>query len=281
MTSENSSSTCHSSMASAATTCWARTSSGLVGTASFSMAPQRIRSTDTAVCARSPRCLGNSTPRLTSPTWWPARPTRWSALATLGGDSIWMTRSTAPMSMPSSRLLVATTQGRRPRLRSSSMIARCSLETEPWWALAMTASAPLLWPDCAITWAGGLPASAGRGLRARRDPGSCSRAAARSVAISLSRAVSRSASRRELAKTIVERCCSTRSTTCSSTCGQMLRRSAGVAGLLVVLLGHGHVLDGHDDAQVPLLGAGRRRRSRRAGCRRGSGRPPRAGGRSR
>ena len=42
------------------------------------------------------------------------------------------------MSMPSSRLLVATTQGSRPRLRSSSISARCSLETEPWWALAMT-----------------------------------------------------------------------------------------------------------------------------------------------
>ena len=39
--------------------------------------------------------------------------------------------------------------------------------------------------------------------------------------------------------------------------GPDARRPAGVAGLLVVLLGHGHVLDGHDDAQVPLLGAGR------------------------
>ena len=118
------------------------------------MAPLRIRWTATAVWARSPRCLGNSTPRLTSPTWWPARPTRWRALATLGGLSIWMTRSTAPMSMPSSRLLVATTAGSRPRLRSSSMSARCSLETEPWWALAMTASAPVLDPDWAMISAG-------------------------------------------------------------------------------------------------------------------------------
>ena len=88
------------------------------------------------------------------------------------------------------------------------MMARCSLETEPWWALAMTTSAPALAPDWAMIWAGGLPVSG------RSPP-------ARLVAISLSRAVSRSASRRELAKTIVERCCSTRSTTCSSTCGQM------------------------------------------------------------
>ena len=181
------------------------------------MAPVRIRSTDTAVWARSPRCLGKSTPRLTSPTWWPARPTRCRALATLGGDSIWMTRSTAPMSMPSSRLLVATTAGSRPRLRSSSMIARCSLETEPWWALAMIVSAPLLCPDWAMTWAGGLPVRASSA--SARSP---ARSSARVVAISLSRAVSRSASRRELAKTMVERCCSTRSTTCSSTWGQML-----------------------------------------------------------
>ena len=132
------SSTAQASRAVVATTCWASTSSGLVGTRSDSMAPVRIRSTATAVWARSPRCLGNSTPRDTSPTWWPARPTRCRALATLGGDSIWMTRSTAPMSMPSSRLLVATTQGSRPRLRSSSISARCSLETEPWWALAIT-----------------------------------------------------------------------------------------------------------------------------------------------
>ena len=62
--------------------------------------------------------------------------------ATLGGDSICTTRSTAPMSMPSSRLEVATTQGSRPRLRSSSMSARCSLETEPWWARAITVRAP-------------------------------------------------------------------------------------------------------------------------------------------
>ena len=237
----------HASRAVVATTCWASTSSGLVGTRIDSMAPERIRSTATAVWARSPRCLGKSTPRDTSPTWWPARPTRWRALATLGGDSIWMTRSTAPMSMPSSRLLVATTQGRRPRLRSSSMIDRCSLETEPWWALAMTTSAPALAPDWAMIWAGCLPVSG------RSPP-------ARLVAISLRRAVSRSARRRELAKTMVERCCSTRSTTCSSTCGQIepLRpSSASVVGLDLVAVGCRHVLDGDDHLEVPGL-VGRR-----------------------
>ncbi len=98
------------------------------------------------------------------------------------------------MSMPSSRLLVATTQGSRPRLRSSSISARCSLETEPWWAFAMI----------------GVSSSS-----------------LRSPAISLSRAVSLSASRRELAKTIVDRWASIRSTTLSSTCGQMLWARCG------------------------------------------------------
>jgi hypothetical protein len=30
------------------------------------------------------------------------------------------------------------------------MIARCSLDTEPWWALAMIVSAPALAPDWAM-----------------------------------------------------------------------------------------------------------------------------------
>ena len=72
----------------------------------------------------------------------------------MGGDSTWMTRSTAPMSMPSSRLEVATTAGSRPALRSSSTSARCSLETEPWWARAMTAGAPWAAPEPPISSAG-------------------------------------------------------------------------------------------------------------------------------
>ena len=38
--------------------------------------PSRIRSATTAVCTRSPRNFGKTTPRETAPTWWPARPTR-------------------------------------------------------------------------------------------------------------------------------------------------------------------------------------------------------------
>ena len=52
-----------------------------------------------------------------SPTLCPARPTRCRPLATEGGDSTWITRSTAPMSMPSSRLEVATTAGSLPGLQ--------------------------------------------------------------------------------------------------------------------------------------------------------------------
>ena len=80
--------------------CWARTSSGLVGTRMVSIWPASMRCTLTAQPIRSVRCLGNSTPWEISPTWWPARPMRCSPLATDGGASTWITRSTAPMSMP-------------------------------------------------------------------------------------------------------------------------------------------------------------------------------------
>ena len=79
---------------------------------------------------------------------------RCSPLATLGGASTQATRSTAPMSMPSSRLDVATTAGSRPDLSASSICARSSLDTEPWWARTISVSTPLLAPACAITWAG-------------------------------------------------------------------------------------------------------------------------------
>ncbi len=117
------------------------------------------------------------------------------------------------MSMPSSRLEVATTAGRRPALRSSSTRARCSLETEPWWARAITAGAPWAAPEPPMS-------SAGEWCSSRGSP------VARSYAISLSLLHRRSARRRELAKTIVERCDWTRSVIRSSTCGQIDGRSA-------------------------------------------------------
>ncbi|SLH03433.1 Uncharacterised protein [Mycobacteroides abscessus subsp. abscessus] len=130
-TASNQASTSIGSSAQTATVCWARMSSGCAGMRSASMRPVTIRSAATAQWMTSVRCFGNSTPREISPTWCPARPIRCSPLATDGGASTCTTRSTAPMSIPSSRLLVATTQRSRPLLRSSSMRARCSLLTEP------------------------------------------------------------------------------------------------------------------------------------------------------
>src|SRR5215470_5648619 len=123
-TTASSSSTGQSSSAAIATICWASTSSGLRGTRSSSICPSRIRPAATAARRRSPAYLGKMTPREMSPTLCPARPTRCRPLATEGGDSTWMTRSTAPMSMPSSRLEVATTAGRRPAFSASSICAR-------------------------------------------------------------------------------------------------------------------------------------------------------------
>ncbi|SKZ37095.1 Uncharacterised protein [Mycobacteroides abscessus subsp. abscessus] len=113
------------------------------------------------------------------------------------------------MSMPSSSELVATTQRRRPLLRSSSISARCSLETEPWCARARTVAAPVVAPD-AMTIAGAPPPT--RSLRGGSRPGSV-----RCSWISLSRAVRRSARRRELANTMVVRLVSMRSTIDAST----------------------------------------------------------------
>ena len=96
--------------------------------------------TTTAVSSRSPRYLGKITPLEGSPTWCPARPMRWRPRATDVGLSTWMTRSTAPMSMPSSSELVATRAGRRPAFSSSSISRRCSLAMLPWWA--RTSSSP-------------------------------------------------------------------------------------------------------------------------------------------
>ena len=126
------------------------------------------------------------------------------------------------------------------------MTARCSLETEPWWARATSGAAPSDWPDWAIISAG---------VRLLAVLGRPRTASARSAASSLSRAVSRSARRRELANTIVELCCSIRSRTRSSTWGHS---EPGARAVLTFLAELGHVLDRDDDLEVPPL-LGRRR----------------------
>jgi len=120
-----------SSSAQIATMCCARTSSGLRGICVSSISPSRIRCATTAHSSRSARNFGKIRPRETSPSEWPARPIRCSPRATDFGDSTWITRSTAPMSMPSSSDDVATRHGIRPAFRSSSICVRCSRAREP------------------------------------------------------------------------------------------------------------------------------------------------------
>jgi hypothetical protein len=121
-----------------ATTCWASTSSALRGTTVGSMRPSRISFTTTAHSRRSARNFGKMRPLDVSPTECPARPMRCSPRATDFGDSICRTRSTAPMSMPSSSDEVATRQGRFPAFSSSSTTVRSSRASEPWCARAIS-----------------------------------------------------------------------------------------------------------------------------------------------
>ncbi len=100
-----------------------------------------MRRTTTADSSRSARYFGKIRPRETASSSWPARPTRCSPRATDFGLSTWMTRSTAPMSMPSSSDEVATRHGISPRFSSSSISTRCSRAIEPWWARAISSSA--------------------------------------------------------------------------------------------------------------------------------------------
>ena len=104
------------------------------------------------------------------------------------------------MSMPSSSELVATTARREPSLSICSVRARSSLDTEPWWARAMTGGAEPAVSAATMIWAGG-----------RRRSGASDSGSWISAWISLSRLVSRSAERRELTNTRVERCAMTSS----------------------------------------------------------------------
>ena len=105
------------------------------------------------------------------------------------GDSTWITRSTAPMSIPSSSDEVATRQGSWPPFSISSITSRSSCASEPWCAratsidlLGRTGSAC---PPCSVAGS------------------SCSGC---SFASSFRRLARRSAARRALTKMIVEVC---------------------------------------------------------------------------
>ena len=140
MTTRSTSSTSHSSSATIETRCWASTSSGLRGITVSSISPSRIRFATTAHSSRSARNLGKIRPLETSLSWWPARPMRCRPRETDFGDSTWITRSSAPMSIPSSSELVATRQGSLPDLSSSSTTSRSSWASEPWWARAISSN---------------------------------------------------------------------------------------------------------------------------------------------
>ena len=144
---------------------------GCAGSASPRPRPSCIARVTAAQASRSPRNFGKTIPSLTASTWWPARPMRCMPLATDGGASIWMTRSTAPMSMPSSSDEVATSAGMRPRLQRVFDLER-----------------------------------AARAPASRGAPARCV-----SPASSLSAPASRSARRRLLTKISVERCARTSS----------------------------------------------------------------------
>jgi len=61
-----------------------------------------------------------------------AAASRWMSAAIVCGDPIWQTRSTDPMSMPSSSDAVATSTRSRPALRRVSASSRDSFERLPW-----------------------------------------------------------------------------------------------------------------------------------------------------
>ena len=158
-------------------------------------APSCMRRATTAHSSRSPRNLGKMRPRLTSSTPCPARPMRCRPRATDFGDSICSTRSTAPMSMPSSSELVATRHGSSPAFSSSSTFVRSSRASEPWCARAISAARG---PS-------GAGASAPR-ARQRRRRRIIILLSACLPASSFRRSATRSAERRLLTNTIVELC---------------------------------------------------------------------------
>ncbi len=63
----------------------------------------------------------------------PDLPTLWIREVTCLGDMYWTTRSTAPMSMPSSSVEVQTSALISPVLNAVSTLSRSSRGSEPWW----------------------------------------------------------------------------------------------------------------------------------------------------
>ena len=85
----------------------------------------------------SSRVSAKRTPLLIPRSEWPARPTRCRRSAIERGLPSWTTRSTAPMSMPSSSDAVATITRSSPRFSFSSAASRSSRAMLPWCALTV------------------------------------------------------------------------------------------------------------------------------------------------
>ena len=98
------------------------------------------QSSSAAHSTSSSRDCGNRRAFGTPPTAWPERPTRCRKVAIERGEPSWQTRSTSPMSMPSSSDAVATSTFSSPRFRRCSASSRASLARLPW--CAATASLP-------------------------------------------------------------------------------------------------------------------------------------------
>ena len=165
-----------------------------------------MRSTTTAVCTRSPRNLGNTTPRQTAPTWCPARPTRCSPLATrrrrLDLDHQ-VDGAHVDAELEAAR---RDHRGQPARLEVVLDLGALLLAHRAVVRPGEHGGAPPRRPPAAMICAG-LRAARRRAVDGSGGRRSARRAASsRSAQISFSRAVSRSASRRELVNTSVERC---------------------------------------------------------------------------
>ena len=91
------------------------------------------RETSAMASRRSSGASAMKVMRGTLPARRPVRPRRWASDDTVDGASSWKMWSRSPMSMPSSRLLVATRVASGAFSNASSAWSRASRPTEEWW----------------------------------------------------------------------------------------------------------------------------------------------------
>ncbi len=130
-TSANSASSSQSSHAASATICCASTSSGAGTMRKASSSPRRMLSSSAAHSTSSSRVCGNRRALGVPPTLCPERPARCRKVAIERGEPSWQTRSTSPISSPSSSEAVATNTVRSPALSRCSASRRVSRDRLP------------------------------------------------------------------------------------------------------------------------------------------------------